>query len=317
VTRASIVAAADFSPGSDRALRLAAALAARRSARLVLVHVGEPPLLGAVVIEPVFIPPQLLEVVRRRHEHAVDGQLAYAADRLRDAHPGLEVATHVHLGDTVPGLLESVREQGADLVVMATHGAGLSRLLFGSVTAGVAAAAPVPVLVADRDEGAEPNARFGRVLAAVDGSGAAGAVVQAAAAMVAPGGALELAEVVPGRGLWPRGRDADEPVAEAEASVRLAALRPLAGAASTTMWIGHGEPGTALLDRAARGASDLIVIGAHGAHRAERTLGSVATRVLGHATCALLIVPTTGVHAAGRVPGKPSTRVAQPAGERP
>ncbi|UVW30218.1 universal stress protein [Massilia sp. H6] len=50
--------------------------------------------------------------------------------------------------DPGEAIVEAVREQGCDLVVMGSHGRrGLSRLLAGSVTQAVLAYAPVPVMV--------------------------------------------------------------------------------------------------------------------------------------------------------------------------
>src|SRR5690606_23117273 len=95
-----------------------------------------------------------------------------------------------------PGIIEAASERGADLVVMATRGAGASRFLLGSVTAKVASRAPCPVLVADRREDGPVSADFRKVVAAVDFSRMSADVVRLAGRVVAAEGELELAHVL-------------------------------------------------------------------------------------------------------------------------
>ena len=53
------------------------------------------------------------------------------------------------------GIIQAASEEGADLIVMGSHGrTGISRLMLGSITAKVIAHATVPVLVARADAGA-------------------------------------------------------------------------------------------------------------------------------------------------------------------
>ncbi|HEY3047696.1 MAG TPA: universal stress protein, partial [Polaromonas sp.] len=47
------------------------------------------------------------------------------------------------------GIVQTARDEGADLIVIGSHGrTGLARLMLGSVAAKVVAESPVPVLVA-------------------------------------------------------------------------------------------------------------------------------------------------------------------------
>ncbi len=58
--------------------------------------------------------------------------------------------TTVHVKDRHPaeGILETAKERGCDLIVMASHGRrGISRMLLGSQAAKVVVSSPVPVLV--------------------------------------------------------------------------------------------------------------------------------------------------------------------------
>ena len=62
---------------------------------------------------------------------------------------GLQCAT-VHVKDHFPdeGIIAAAKDNGCDVIVMASHGRrGLARLLLGSVAAKVVALSPVPVLV--------------------------------------------------------------------------------------------------------------------------------------------------------------------------
>src|SRR5688572_9994110 len=79
--------------------------------------------------------------------------------------------TVVGRGEPVDAILECIKEGGADLLALATHGRrGLSRLLMGSVADGLVRAARVPLLMN------RPDARIGdwkKILVALDGSPAA------------------------------------------------------------------------------------------------------------------------------------------------
>jgi nucleotide-binding universal stress UspA family protein len=292
-----ILAAVDFSPDSDRAARLAAELATRSGATLILVHVDPPPLLATTMVEPLFVPPQWLEAVRRRHDHEVQGKLAFLADRLRDASPGLAVERHQHLDEPAPGVVAAARERGADLIVMATRGAGASRFLLGSVTSKVAQHASCPVLVADRLGTSAAAGSFAKVIAAIDYSALSRPIAELAAAFVEPGGVVELAHVwhEPRLG-WLRGHPEREQVVASgldHASRRLAHFAGDAQIAHHQIerWIGTGNPAAALLDRSEEIGADLVVVGSHDRRGAGRGLGTVADRLLRHASCALLIVP--------------------------
>ncbi|MEW7976784.1 MAG: TSUP family transporter [Candidatus Sedimenticola endophacoides] len=72
------------------------------------------------------------------------------AERMRDrmARSGVEVRVEVRVGHPDEAILACVRERGADLVVMGSHGrTGLDRLLLGSVTERVIGRSECPVLV--------------------------------------------------------------------------------------------------------------------------------------------------------------------------
>ena len=87
----------------------------------------------------------------REHEALV----ARASQALTVA--GLPCETRVVLGEPAHALLQAVRDEGADLLVVGSHGrTGLTKLLLGSVSAHVVGHAPCSVLVVKR--GISPGA---------------------------------------------------------------------------------------------------------------------------------------------------------------
>ena len=58
------------------------------------------------------------------------------------------VARHVILGDPAEDVIRFAKENGMDLIIMATHGRkGLDRVIFGSVAENVARQSPIPVML--------------------------------------------------------------------------------------------------------------------------------------------------------------------------
>ncbi|MBI1847940.1 MAG: universal stress protein [Candidatus Rokubacteria bacterium] len=89
-----------------------------------------------------------VEAVREAEEY-----LAHIATRVRNT--GFKrVETHVWYGPAAGSIVEAARVQGADLIVMSTHGrSGLGRLILGSVAESVLRGTQVPILMV-RAEGA-------------------------------------------------------------------------------------------------------------------------------------------------------------------
>jgi universal stress protein A len=124
----------DFSPASDEALRWATSLARDSGATLLIVHVEEPPMAygGGEVYVPVEdnreeLRKSLLQVIPTDH-----------------------TVPHEHMllvGDPAGAIAQTAEKEGADLIVMGTHGrTGLTRLLMGSVAEAVVRKASCPVL---------------------------------------------------------------------------------------------------------------------------------------------------------------------------
>lgn len=133
----------DGSKASSTALKEALALAKEQGARVCLTHVYEQ--IKHVVTEGVI---DLTPALRIQGEQL----LAEAASRARRA--GIKATTAlVEAGSRrVPAaIVEQAGAEGADLIVMGTHGRkGFERLMLGSVAEGVARRATVPVLLLPR-----------------------------------------------------------------------------------------------------------------------------------------------------------------------
>jgi len=126
----------DFSERSEDAFKAACSLARDHGARLVVVYVRVPVVvgygeLGPIVPDPVQTP--------------ADVKAKMAALHVLD--PSLEVSYCVADGSPASEIVRLARELPADWVVMGTHGrTGLGRLLMGSVAEAVVRRAPCPVL---------------------------------------------------------------------------------------------------------------------------------------------------------------------------
>lgn len=135
LTIKTILHPTDFSPASENAFRLAVSLARDYGAKLVLLHVTEPPV---IAYGEGVVPPNPVE-----YTQALRQQL----DELQPHDPQLVVEREMVEGNDVTEILRASEEHNADLIVMGTHGrTGLTRLLLGSVAEQVLRRAPCMVL---------------------------------------------------------------------------------------------------------------------------------------------------------------------------
>lgn len=147
-TMERILAAADGSPPSLKAVAFAADLAARCGAELVLLTVGRR-IDAALTAE-------LEDYARREHLGASLGELAAlqtdgvldAARQEAQANGATRIATRSSFGDPAEEIVVAARELRPDLIAIGSRGHGrLTGLLLGSVAQKVLAHAACPVLV--------------------------------------------------------------------------------------------------------------------------------------------------------------------------
>jgi nucleotide-binding universal stress UspA family protein len=138
----TIVLATDGSPSAAQATKTAIELARATGARIHVVTAWSIPV-SAFGAAPLLASPELDDVERERAREAGTA----AVEEIAAA--GLPVSLEVREGPPVEEICAAAGEQAADLVVLGAHGWGaLTRLLVGSVSAGVVHRAPCPVLVA-------------------------------------------------------------------------------------------------------------------------------------------------------------------------
>lgn len=143
-----ILLATDLSHVSDVATDLAFDLAHRVGASLLVVSVIDPHELrlpgGRFLAR--------IDQVRERRETAAQELVQ------RGRRAGVAVTFLVWDGDPAESIVEAASSEGADLVIVGSHGRGaLGRMLLGSVSDQVVRNAPCPVLVARTSPPATPS----------------------------------------------------------------------------------------------------------------------------------------------------------------
>ena len=140
-----IVLATDGSAASDHAARMAVTLAREQNARLTAVYVvdrypylgfGETNLMG------------LNAYLSAGREHAAAAHARVIA-LCEEADPAVDLQLRrVEDASATAGLLQTAKEEGADLIVAGSHGrSGIRKLLLSSVAARLATQSPLPLLI--------------------------------------------------------------------------------------------------------------------------------------------------------------------------
>jgi len=125
----------DFSKRSAFAFRLACSLGRDYGARLIVLHVAEPPL--AVAGEGVMMVPPGVDLEPLREQ----------LQQLRPRDLKVPVEHRLVQGDAAAEILRVSEETKCDVIVLGTHGrTGLGRLLMGSVAEQVVRRARCPVV---------------------------------------------------------------------------------------------------------------------------------------------------------------------------
>ncbi len=125
----------DFSTAGEAAMQMATMLARDSGATLVILHVEEPPLAyGGGEMYYGLVEPDRTELTRMLHE-------------IKPSDPSIPVVYRLVTGDPATSVVQAAEEEGADFIVVGTHGrTGLGRLLMGSVAEAIVRKAKCPVV---------------------------------------------------------------------------------------------------------------------------------------------------------------------------
>ncbi len=292
----------DFSPGSERALDTALALAQEFDAELHMLH--------AVVLhaddpnDPAHHFPDAEEVRLRLEKTANQRMESGIAER---AAGSLKIQHSHRRGFSVaPTILEHALEFDPDLIVMSTHGRrGLDNILLGSVTEEVVRFANCPVLTVRSGEEAPAFPSTAPILVPVDFSEHSRQALTLARDIAATFGSKVCALHVFERPIHPEiylgGMPLDSPdFHTVEGSLREAlatfvAETPGAEVPVVSLDVVEGRAVPAILDFVLDSGAGLVVIATHGlTGLAHVLLGSVSEKVVRRATCPVLSVKPFG-----------------------
>lgn len=203
-----------------------------------------------------------------------------AQSYLTDKFQGLKVKRVVIEGDAAQTIDDYARENGIDLIMMATHGYGLFRtLLLGSVTAKVLHDTPCPVWTGVHVEDTPAvSPEFNTIMCAVDRTEESVPTMKFACRLAQDNNAkLFLIHAIPGAEVAPEKYfDTDlRQYLEEDARKIIGELQQTAGVGAP-LCLGAGEVSHVVRDSALGHSADLIVIGRG---RATRTLGRLRSNV--------------------------------------
>jgi len=294
----NVMCPTDFSDCAASAFAESIRVARWFGAKITVLHVIPPGLPASVEMGCLPAPVGIGEAFRRDKLEEV-GRFVAAHD-----HHGVSVETLCREGDAPRAIRAAVRETGADLIVMGTHGrSGLGRLVLGSVTEAMLTNAPIPVLTVHRDA-AGRQGLFRRVLCAVDTSEWSAGTIGFAIELAAEDGehltVLHVIDDLPETRAWAQGHYAVREVEsfrddlERAAVAELQRLIPDEARVSCRLeeHVAFGRPDREILRVASEEDADLVVMGTHGRGALDRALfGSTVRRVVRAATCPVLVFP--------------------------
>ena len=141
-----ILLATDGSAASEHAAELAVGLARTHGAKLTALYVVDPyPYLGIGEANPM----GFQAYMSAAHQHAAEAH-AKLTLLCEGANPPVDLQLRMAENVTASsGIVRTAQDEGADLIVIGSHGrTGVARLMLGSVAGKVVAESTVPVLVA-------------------------------------------------------------------------------------------------------------------------------------------------------------------------
>jgi len=294
-----IIVPLDGSQVAEQALKSAVAIAQQTKAQIILLQ--------APVFKDVIIPSEAGYGLLWP-ESSMEAVISEASDYLNNiqiqyTQPDLTLQTVIVEGDPASAIIDTALEEGADLIVMSTHGrTGLTRWVLGSVTEKVLRHAHCPVLVV-RNE-----APISNVIITLDGSPLAEQAVEPGCAITdLLGGEVTLVSVeqpiIPDAKLVRELDRAESGLGKhllenlynnTENYLQIVARTFECVDIHTKAAILTGSPANSILEYADEHDVDLIVMATHGRTGIRRWVyGSVTEKVLRRSHCAMLIVRPT------------------------
>jgi len=273
---------------ADGAVHIARQLASQIGASIEAVAVLQPPTVVDYGYGPVYVPDPSTEA-ELEEQLRVDAMRQLARCDLDGA------KLTVLEGQRTSSLLDAAAACSGDLIVV---GIGphefADRALGGETALHMAQRAATPVLAVP----ARMRRLARRILVAVDFSPSSLAAARLAASLLTTGGTLELAHVTAAMQI---GSVALGPVPRAEAEHRMeefAAQVTLPDGVQLLTRVFGGDAARTLLEVATQTKADIIALGSHGYNFWQRVLlGSVSSKVLRLAECAVLVYPSRCVAA--------------------
>ncbi|MBX3269410.1 MAG: universal stress protein [Sandaracinaceae bacterium] len=137
----SILCPVDFSAASEEAARYAVSLAQALGAeRITFLHVFQPPIYPVGEASHTLLDETAHAALKDHFRREVEGLAK------RHGGHGIEADAKLVEGYPHPVIVDTAREIGADMIVLATHGrTGLGHFLLGSVAEKVVRTSPIPV----------------------------------------------------------------------------------------------------------------------------------------------------------------------------
>ncbi len=131
----------DFSHTGDAAIAMATSLARDTGAKLIVVHVEEPPVAYGAGEMYYGIP------------NPATDDLKHMLEKVKPTDPAVPYEHHLLTGDPAAAIGRFADDENIDLIVLGTHGrTGFSRLIMGSVAEGIVRRANCPVLTCKHPE---------------------------------------------------------------------------------------------------------------------------------------------------------------------
>jgi len=292
----------DFTPHARSALKYAAAFARHGGGRVVLLSV-----------QTAQVPPNLMTMSERLLQNEDAQWLSQLRSQVKDLltdplFAGLEVEPVIVEGEPAHEIATAVRDYDIDLVTVVTHGRrGLSRALWGSTAEEIIAEAPCPVLTIRPPQhdfvehsGQQTEIRLNRILLATNFRPSSIAATHLARELATAANAKLHAVYVIGdyfeqiSVMFPEGGHSALSRMRSEVEDR---MQTFAGEddGRVLTHIAEGRPYAEIVRLAAETDADLIVIGTS-VHTSlfggAPSLGSEIERVVRHAPCPVLCVPS-------------------------